>query len=73
MKMTVIAALTLALSVSGYAMADEPEPTTPPDPPATDKGADDCLVLSLAGFDLEIGCTQEEIDSVRTRGSSGTF
>lgn len=73
MNMTLISALTLALSVSGYAMADEPEPTTPPDPPATEQGADDCLVLSLAGFDLEFGCRQDPIDSVRTRGSSGTF
>ena len=29
--------------------------------------------MTLAGFSLELGCSQEEIDSIRARISGGTF
>ncbi|HRG16970.1 MAG TPA: hypothetical protein PLB00_13305 [Pseudomonadota bacterium] len=69
-----IAALCLVTAVPGLAMADEPDQDNPP-PESTEiqPVSEECLLLSLAGFSLELGCSQEEIDSIRARISGGTF
>ena len=53
------------------AMADEPEPNPAPAPVIIEEGA--CTVIILGDASIEFGCSPEEIESIRARGSSGTF
>ncbi len=71
MKTQLLAMLALAAIASSPVMAEEPEPNPPPEPVIIEEGA--CTVIDLGDATVEIGCSQEEIDSIRARGSSGTF
>lgn len=71
MKTQLLALLALAVTAASPVMAEEPEPSTPPEPVIIQEGT--CTVINLGDATLEIGCSQEEIDSIRARGSSGTF
>lgn len=72
MKSILLAVLTLALS-AGYARAEEPETTTTPDPSTVELEESTCTVFTLGDYTVGIGCSQEELDSIRARGSGGTF
>lgn len=71
MKTQLLALLALAVTAASPVMAEEPEPSTLPDPVIIQEGT--CTVINLGDATLEIGCSQEEIDSIRARGSGGTF
>lgn len=71
MTTKILAMLALALTAAAPVMADEPDPNTLPEPVIIQEG--NCTVINLGDTTLEIGCSQEEIDSIRARGSGGTF
>ena len=74
MKTTLIAGFCLAMAAPGLAMAEKSDQDNPPpESMEIEPVSEEWLLLSLAGFSLESGCSQEEINSIRANGSGGTF
>lgn len=71
MNTKMLAMFALVMAVASPVMAEEPDPNTLPEPVIVQEGT--CTVIILGDTSIDIGCNPEELDSIRARGSSGTF